>query len=304
MEIKEIYKNLDSTISKFSDISVEDKQDLEKVIGFGISAICSLEALVEAVLEPIIHAKKELFKSQDAENVKNALIEIATNIYDELDSAQNMIFKFSALNDSFNVEIEPILSKYFDMDVVENWRNLFDMTRNTRNISYKRVESLIPKIEQFLESRYYSGDDEEGLLTFKDLKDYLNGIIDEMRSSKRDLQEVKSKMLKLSGLKGLTNLTQNVISGEGKTDGFEAKLKSIETSVAEGRTETALDKLVELCTYNYSEILKDVLILQGQFNNANRNFYLGLENDKITPNKVNLGILDLVNEIRKNKVST
>ena len=50
----------------------------------------------------------------------------------------------------------------------------------------------------------------------KDLKDYLNGIIEEMRASKNELQLVKSKMLQLSGMKGLTNLIQRKITVDSK----------------------------------------------------------------------------------------
>ncbi|MBK8705804.1 MAG: hypothetical protein IPN33_21085 [Saprospiraceae bacterium] len=101
MDVTGIYNELDNSITKFSDIPVDDKEELEKVIGFGISAIGTLEDLVDTVLTPITNAKNELFKSQDAEKVKNALIEIAANIYDELQSAQAMVFDFSTLNENF-----------------------------------------------------------------------------------------------------------------------------------------------------------------------------------------------------------
>lgn len=299
MEIRYIYHKIENTINKFSDIPDGNKKDLEKVIEFGISAIGTLEALVDTVLTPITQAKKELFKSQDSKKIQAALIEIATNTYDELDKAQNMVFKFSALNRSFHKEIEPILSKYFDIEEIYKWEELFEWTQQTRAMSYTRVESLIPKIEDFLEARYYSNKSIHPDLTFKDLKEYLNEIIDSMRSIKKDLQLVKSNFLQLSGLKGLTNITDNKIIGENKFEEINKVLKEIEDLVANSRIESALEKMVNLCNYNYPEILKDIMMLQSQYNITTRHFYLGLDNDKITPNKINFGILELVNEIRK-----
>ncbi len=304
MDVTGIYNELDNSITKFSDIPVDDKEELEKVIGFGISAIGTLEDLVDTVLTPITNAKNELFKSQDAEKVKNALIEIAANIYDELQSAQAMVFDFSTLNENFQREIAPILSKYFKKEEIYRWEKLFDLTKGTRDISYERVESLIPKVNSFLEERFYSTESTKNDLTFKELKDYLDDIIENMRATKKELQLVKSKFRLLSGLKGLTNITQNKASDNNKIEELENILKNIEDLVANSRIETALEKMEDLSNHNYPEILHDIKMYQSQYHSTSRNISLGLDQDKITLNKITSGILELVAEIRKRENHT
>lgn len=304
MDVNDIYSQLDHSITKFSDIPVDDKEELEKVIAFGISAIETIEALVDVVLVPIINAKNELFKSRDAEKVQNALVEIANNMYDELDNAQDMVFKFSALNDSFHREIAPVLSKYFDTEEINRWEELFNLTKNTRSLSYERVESLIPKVNDFLDSRFYSPDSIKADLTFKELKDYLDDIIENMRATKKEIQAVKSKFLLLMGLKGITSIAENKIAGDNKTEELEDVLNNIVELVSKARIETALKRIEDLTNHNYPEIFDEVILYQNQYSSASRNISLGLNEDKITLNKVADGILRLVNEIRELKKLT
>ncbi|MBK8705805.1 MAG: hypothetical protein IPN33_21090 [Saprospiraceae bacterium] len=63
-----------------------------------------------------------------------------------------------------------------------------------------------------------------------------------MRATKKELQLVKSKFRLLSGLKGLTNITQNKASDNNKIEELENILKNIEDLVANSRIETALEK--------------------------------------------------------------
>ncbi|MBL7794589.1 MAG: hypothetical protein JNK77_19805 [Saprospiraceae bacterium] len=299
MFVKDIYTQLEKSITKLSGLSVDDKRELENVLSFGITAIGTLEALVDTVLEPLIKAKNELYKSEDSQKVISYLSEITTGIYNDLDEAQNMVFNFSSLESNFQNEIAPILSKYLEQQEVSEWAQLFNMVGDTRSLSYKRVESLIPKIEDFLDTRYYSQDRINKDLTFKEVKDYLNEIIEEMRATKKDLQLVKSNFLQLSGIKGLTQITQKKISDDDKTGELENVLKNIEDLIGLGRTEIALNKMADLCNYNYPDIHTDIKVLQSQYNISNRNFNLGVDHDTITPNKVSKGILDYINEIRK-----
>lgn len=298
MNLKEKSENLNLSITQFYNIDKVDKKELEHILQFGQKAIETIEELVDAVLNPLIKAKKELFESQKPENVRKILIKLSTDFYDDLNEAQDIVNRFSKLKDNFHHEIRPVLSKYCTEDEIYEWQNIFQRTVVTRSMSHEKIENFIPEIEDFVMARFHSEQDDDKL-TFKEVVDYLNGVIGEMRKTKKKLQAVKANFLQLSGLRGLSEIKKNKLSPEFKKEELQLKLSSIKDLVGSSRIEKALDELEDLCMSNYPEILKDVFLLQGQYAKTNRDFYTGMDNDKITPNRINFGILELINEISK-----
>lgn len=293
--IKEKSENISLSISNFSNLDKADKEELEKVLKFGQKAIGTLESLVDAVLEPITNAKKELYQSQNPEKVNEYFVKLVTDFYGELDEAQEIVYRFSKLSHNFESDIKPIPYKYCTSSEIIEWREIIGSTEVTRSLSYNKVETLIPKIEDFINTKGSLNHNKK--LTFEEIKDYINENIDILRSTKKDLQLVKANFLQLSGLKGITNISTTKLTNENRIKELDFKLNSIKELVASSRIEAALEKLEELCLYNYPEIIKDIVLLQGQFSKRNRDFYTGLDNDKLAPNRINYGILEIIKEI-------
>lgn len=297
--IKEKSEILNASISKFANFESADKSEIENILKFGINAIGILEGLVDNTLEPLLKAKKELYETQLQEKVKELLVKVATDFYYELNEAQDIVYRFSALSQSFNIEIRPILLKYFDMEEVEKWKRIINSTYDSRAICYERIESLIPKIENFVEARYYNNVSDN--LTFKEIRNYINEVIEEVRSTKKELQSAKANFLQLSGINELTSITTNKLSSKNTLDELENKLNKVKELVTNGRIETALEELEMLCIYNYPVMLKDIILLQSQYHINMRNFYMNIDEDKTITNRISIGILEMIKEITKLK---
>lgn len=292
MKIKAISETLQQTIAKLKEASATDQQELNEVIAFGIKAIGTLEALVDTILMPLKKAKASLYQSNDTDLARSFFVEIITEMYEELDEAQDMVFKFQSLTASFDAQVAPVLAKYLSTEEVHAWAGLFDMTSHERGAAFARVESLLPKIEEFLNIRYASGE-----IKLAEVKAYVSEVIAETRNVKKNLQSIKAGFLQLSGVKGIMNPEDNSLAS-AKPD-FVLDLKRIKESVAQSRIENALERLEDLCNLNYPDFLKEVILLQSQFHKAKRDFYTGIDNDKVTQNRINYAILEIVDQLEE-----
>lgn len=294
MQLNAISEILQRSITKLSEANHADQQELENVIAFGIKAIGTLEALIDTIMQPLKKSKAALYKNNDPEIARSLLIEIITEMYEELDEAQDMVFKFQSLTASFDTQIAPVLSKYLSTEEVCEWAGLFDLTSEERGAAFARVESLLPKIEEFLDTRFQNSDQP---VQAKEIKTYINEVIAETRETKKNLQAVKARFLQLSGLKGLLNNDKEKAGSEQQS--LSVLIAEIKEAVSNSRIEKALDQLEELCNLNYPDLLKDVIMLQSQFQKTKKDFNLGLDNDKVTQNRINYAILEILEGIEK-----
>ena len=297
MKIKAISETLQQTIAKLQSASSTDQQELKQITAFSIKAIGTLEALIDTIMEPLKKAKSSLYGAGDTSLAKSFLVEIVTEMYEELDEAQDMVFKFQSLTTNFDTQISPMLSKYLTSDEVQEWAGLFDMTSQERGAAFARVESLLPKIESFLDVRFESWDESEQAQKLAEMKSYVNEVIAETRTTKKQLQSIKFGFLQLSGLQGILKESEND-SASSHSD-FSNQFKKIKDSVAHNQIEKALELLEDLCNLNYPDFLKEVIMLQSQFHKTRSDFYLGLDNDKLTQNRINFAILEIVDRLEK-----